>query len=260
MIAYPSFDPVIVSIGPVNIHWYGVMYLLGFIAAWWLAKWRTMHYHLGWTTNDIGDVLFYAALGVIIGGRVGHILIYDTGSIFFDPLRVFRIWEGGMSFHGGLIGVMIAVYAFAKHIHRPFWQVADFLVPLVPVGLGLGRFGNFINGELWGRVTNVPWAMVFPHADRLPRHPSQLYEMALEGFVLFVFIWWYANRPRPNGAVSAMFLMGYAVCRFIVEFYREPDVGLGLIAFHVMSVGQLLSILMFLAGIVLYAWSRREHQ
>lgn len=258
MIAYPSFDPVIVSLGPIQVHWYGMMYLLGFLGAWWLAKWRTRHYRLGWTAEDIGDVLFYAALGVIIGGRVGYILIYDVQSVLDDPLRVFRIWEGGMSFHGGLLGVIVAIFLFARRVRRPFWQVADFLVPLAPLGLGLGRLGNFINGELWGRVTDVPWAMVFPRADNFPRHPSQLYEMTLEGGVLFAFVWWYARRARPNGAVSAVFLIGYALCRFIVEFFRQPDVELGFIAFGWLTMGQVLSILMCLVGLMLYVWARRK--
>ncbi len=258
MITYPSFDPVIVALGPVEVHWYGMMYLLGFLGAWWLAKWRTRHYHLGWTAEDIGDVLFYAALGVIIGGRVGYILIYDPLSVLVDPLRVFRIWEGGMSFHGGLLGVIIAMYLFAKRVRRPFWQVTDFLVPLAPLGLGLGRLGNFINGELWGRVSDVPWAMVFPRADNFPRHPSQLYEMGLEGGLLFAFVWWYARRPRPNGTVSAVFLVGYALCRFIVEFFRQPDVELGFVAFGWLTMGQVLSILMCLVGLMLYVWARRK--
>lgn len=258
MIAYPSFDPVMFSLGPVDVHWYGMMYLLGFLIAWWLAKWRTRHYQLGWTAEDIGDVLFYAAMGVIVGGRLGYILIYDSVSIMQDPFRLLRVWEGGMSFHGGLLGVGVAVYLFAKRVRRPFWGVADFLTPLVPVGLGLGRLGNFINGELWGRVTDVPWAMIFPRADSQPRHPSPLYEFTLEGVCLFAFVWWYARLPRPNGAVTAIFLMGYALCRFIVEFFREPDIQIGFVAFNALTMGQILSILMFIVGVGLYFWSRLQ--
>lgn len=259
MISYPSFDPIAFSIGPIHVYWYGIMYLLGFIMAWWLARWRTQHYQLGWTKDDIGDVLFYAALGVIIGGRLGYILIYDTASIQVDPLRALRVWEGGMSFHGGLLGVLVATYLFAKRAHRPFWSVADFLTPLVPVGLGLGRLGNFINGELWGRITDVPWAMVFPRAGMEPRHPSQLYEFGLEGMLLFGLVWWYARRPRSYGAITAVFLMGYAICRFVVEFFREPDMQLGFVAFGWLTMGQILSLLMLVAGVTLFFYANRSH-
>ena len=258
MITYPSIDPVLVAIGPVQVHWYGVMYLLGFMLAWRLAKWRTRHLALAWSMEEIGDLLFYGALGVIIGGRVGYLLIYDWMNIPQDPFRVLRIWEGGMSFHGGLIGVIVAMLMFAKRVHRSFWTVTDFLVPLVPLGLGLGRLGNFINAELWGRVTNVPWAMVFPHGDMQPRHPSPLYEACLEGLLLFAIVWWYANRPRPTGAITAVFLIGYAVCRFIAEFFREPDVQLGFVALDWLTMGQLLSIPMLLGGIILLVWARRK--
>ncbi len=257
MISYPSFDPIAFSIGPIHVYWYGMMYLLGFIMAWWLAQWRNKHYQLGWTKDDIGDVLFYAALGVIIGGRLGYILIYDTLSIQLDPLRVLRVWEGGMSFHGGLLGVVVATYVFAKRVRRPFWRVADFLVPLVPVGLGLGRLGNFINGELWGRVTDVPWAMIFPRAGIEPRHPSQLYEFCFEGIFLFALIWWYARRSRAPGSVTAVFLMGYGVCRFLVEFFREPDIQIGFVAFDWLTMGQLLSILMLALGMFLFVYAHR---
>lgn len=257
MIVYPNIDPVAFSLGPVQVHWYGLMYLIGFIAAWLLARWRVKHYHLTWTDEQIGDLIFYAAMGVIIGGRLGYMFFYSTSEWIRHPLELFKLWEGGMSFHGGVIGVIIATVIFARKIKKPFWEVGDFIAPLVPLGLAAGRIGNFINGELWGRVTNVPWAMVFPHVDNQPRHPSQLYESGLEGIGLFILIWWYAAKPRPVGRVSALFLMGYAVCRIIAECFREPDAQLGFMAFDQMTMGQLLSIPMLLAGILLW-WMKRN--
>lgn len=258
MITYPSFNPIAFSLGPIAVHWYGIMYLLGFLIAWALAKWRVKHYHLPWTSEAIGDLIFFSAVGVIVGGRLGYLLFYDTSQLWTHPLDIFKIWEGGMSFHGGFLGVILAVYLFARKFKKPFWNVADFLIPLVPLGLAAGRMGNFINGELWGRVSDVPWAMIFPRAGVEPRHPSQLYEFGLEGLVLFLFIWWYAKKPRPNGAVSAVFFVGYAVCRFVVEFFREPDSQLGFIAFDWLTMGQLLSIPMFIIGVLLYIYARKN--
>lgn len=257
MLVFPQINPVALSIGPLQVHWYGLMYLLAFISAWLLAHWRVKHYRLDWTADQISDLIFFAALGVIIGGRLGYMLFYKTSALFTDPLDVFKIWEGGMSFHGGLLGVFIAGLLFARKVKKPFWQVADFAVPLVPLGLLAGRAGNFINGELWGRVTDVPWGMVFPQVDAEPRHPSQLYEMGLEGIVLFMCVWWYAARPRPAGCVTAIFLMAYAVCRFIIECFREPDSQLGYLAFDWLTMGQLLSVPMFLVGLFLW-WTRRH--
>ena len=258
MLTYPSINPIAISLGPIAIHWYGLMYLLGFIFAWYLAKWRVKHYHLQWSNDDIGDLIFYAALGVIIGGRLGYMLFYDTSQIWMNPLTIFKLWQGGMSFHGGFLGVAFATYLFARKIKKPFLEVADFLIPLVPLGLAAGRIGNFINGELWGRVTDVSWAMVFPMAGSEPRHPSQLYEFGLEGIGLFILIWWYANKARPHGAITAIFFIGYAVCRFTVEFFREPDSQLGFIAFDWLTMGQLLSIPMLLVGILLYIYARKK--
>lgn len=248
MIVFPNINPIAFSLGPIQVHWYGLMYLLGFALAWVLAQWRAKHYKLAWTSEQIGDLIFYSALGVIIGGRLGYMLFYNTHQLFTQPLILLKLWEGGMSFHGGLLGVAIAMGLFARKIKKPFFEVTDFLAPLVPLGLAAGRAGNFINGELWGRVTDVPWAMVFPNSDGQPRHPSQLYELGLEGLTLFIFIWWYAAKPRPVGRVSAMFLIGYALCRLIAECFREPDAQLGFIAFDWLTMGQLLSIPMLLVG------------
>ncbi|KTC88089.1 MULTISPECIES: prolipoprotein diacylglyceryl transferase [Legionella] len=257
MLEFPHIDPVAFSLGPIQVHWYGLMYLFGFAGAWVLAQWRAKHYQLDWTAEQISDLIFYGALGVIIGGRVGYMLFYNTHQLLTEPWTLLKLWEGGMSFHGGLIGVAVAMWLFARKFKKPFLKVTDFLAPLVPLGLGAGRLGNFINGELWGRVTDVPWAMVFPHSDGQPRHPSQLYELGLEGIALFTLIWWYASKPRPQGRVSAMFLTGYAMCRLIAECFREPDVQLGFLAFNWLTMGQLLSIPMLLAGLYCLNRSKR---
>ena len=252
MITFPHINPIAFSLGPLHVHWYGLMYLLGFALAWGVANWRTKHYHLPWSADNIGDVIFFAAMGVIIGGRLGYMLFYNTDTLLHDPLSVFKLWEGGMSFHGGLLGVIVALMIFARKVHKPFWQVADFVAPLVPLGLAAGRAGNFINGELWGRITNVPWGMIFPDAGPEPRHPSQLYELGLEGIALFILVFWYARKPRPEGRVSAVFLIGYALCRLVVECFREPDTQLGFIAFNWLTMGQLLSLPMLIVGCLLW--------
>ncbi len=257
MIQYPNIDPVALKLGPLNIHWYGLMYLLGFLGAWLFAHWRVKRYHLSWTSEQISDLIFYLAMGVIVGGRLGYLAFYEPRMWFHDPLIVFRVWQGGMSFHGGFLGVVIALILFSRKIHQSFWMVSDFVAPLVPFGLGAGRLGNFINGELWGRVSDVPWAMIFPMADFNPRHPSQLYELALEGIGLWVLLAWYTSKPRPTGRASALFLMGYALCRVLVEWFREPDKQLGFLAFGWLTMGQLLSIPMFLLGLYLW-WVKRD--
>lgn len=259
MIIHPLIDPVAFSLGPITVRWYGIMYLIAFTMAFFLAKFRVKIYKLKWTNEEISDLVFYVALGAILGGRVGYMLFYNFAIVLKDPLEIFKVWHGGMSFHGGVIGVGIAVYLFAKKYHKRFLNVTDFTAPLVPLGLGAGRLGNFINGELWGRETELPWGMMFPMADSVPRHPSQLYELILEGIVLFIIVWWYANKKRGLGAITAVFLIGYSVCRFIVEFFREPDVGIGFIAYNWLTMGQLLSIIMFLVGIGFLIYSRGKN-
>lgn len=257
MLEYPRIDPVAIEIGPLAIHWYGLMYLVGFAGAWWLMR-RRARRSGQWQLQEVDDLVFYGALGVLLGGRLGYLLFYSAGEWIADPLLVFRVWEGGMSFHGGLIGVIVALSWFGRSRGRRPFDALDYVAPVTPIGLGAGRLGNFINGELWGRVTDVPWAMVFPGAGPQPRHPSQLYEFALEGVVLFVVLWWFSARPRPRMAVSGLFLTLYGLFRFAVEFVRAPDPGLGSVAFGWMTMGQLLSLPMLVAGVVmLYLAYRR---
>ena len=258
MLIHPQFDPVAIAIGPLSIHWYGLMYLIAFLSVLWLGKRRARQQPWqGWKPEYMDDALFYGAIGVILGGRLGYVIFYQPAYYLSHPLELFALWQGGMSFHGGFLGVLLAMVFFARKINKPWLGVMDFVAPLVPLGLGAGRLGNFINGELWGRATDVPWAMVFPQVDNIPRHPSQLYELGLEGIVLFIILWWYSSRPRPVGAVSALFLIGYGSFRFLVEFTREPDNFLGLLAFN-MSMGQWLSLPMILAGIWLLFRAQRK--
>lgn len=263
MLVHPNFDPVAFSLGPLKVRWYGLMYLLGFAAGWTLGRYRAARAGSGWSAQQVDDLVFYIALGVILGGRIGYVLFYQFGAFLADPLMLFKIWEGGMSFHGGLLGVLLAMGLFARRIGKGFFEVTDFIAPLVGPGLFFGRIGNFINGELWGRVSDVPWAMVFhtPGAGKLPRHPSPLYEAALEGMALFIILWLYSARPRPTMAVSGLFLVCYGVFRCFVEFFRQPDAQLGFIAFDWLTMGQLLSLPMILIGAALLIWAyrRREH-
>ncbi len=251
MWVHPEFSPVAIQLGPVAVHWYGLMYLLAFLLAWLLGRWRIRHGKSTLNYQDMDDLLFYGVLGVVLGGRLGYVLFYKASYYLAHPLEILAIWEGGMSFHGGLIGVLIVMAWFAKSRKRHFLEIGDFGATLVPLGLAAGRLGNFINGELWGRVTSGPWGMIFPQAgDGLARHPSQLYQMGLEGVLLFVLVWIYANKPRPIGRVSGLFLLGYGCFRFIAEFARQPDAFLGTLAAG-LTMGQWLSIPMVLIGIYL---------
>jgi phosphatidylglycerol:prolipoprotein diacylglycerol transferase len=256
MLVHPQFDPVAFHLGPLAIRWYGLMYLAGFVLFVVLGKYRARQNLLtGWHPRDVDDMLFFGVFGVIIGGRLGYVLFYKPEYyLLTHPLEVFALWQGGMSFHGGFLGVLLALVFFARRRHKRWLEVTDFVAPLCPLGLAAGRLGNFINGELWGRPTSGPWGMVFPQVDALPRHPSQLYEFGLEGLALFALLWLYARRRRPVGAVSGLFLIGYGVARFVVEYAREPDNFLGVLALG-LSMGQWLSLPMIAAGVALMLWA-----
>jgi phosphatidylglycerol:prolipoprotein diacylglycerol transferase len=257
MFVYPHPDPIAFSLGPLHVHWYGLMYLVGFAGAWWLARRRAAGPGSTWTPTEVDDLIFYCALGVILGGRIGWMLFYGTEGILADPLSAFRVWEGGMSFHGGLIGVLVALALFATRRGKRIADVFDFAAPLPAIGFGAGRIGNFINGELWGKPTEVPWAVV---VDGVALHASQLYEAFLEGLVLFVILWWFTARPRPRLAPSGLFLLCYGVFRFAVEFVRVPDANRGYLLFDWMTMGQILSLPMIIAGVwlLVVAYRRRE--
>lgn len=248
MLTYPQFDPVAFSLGPISIHWYGIMYIIAFGGAWGLASYRIRKNPGQWSAEQISDLVFYGALGAVLGGRMGSVFFYNFDRFLGDPLWLLRVWEGGMSFHGGFLGVLFAFFLYSRHINKGFWETMDFIAPFAPFGLGAGRLGNFIGGELWGRPTDVAWGMVFPHVDQLPRHASQLYEFALEGVVLFTVLWWFSSKPRPRLAVAGLFALGYGSFRFFVEFFREPDEGIGFIAFDWLTMGQILSTPMIVAG------------
>ena len=276
---FPQFDPVIFSIGPISLHWYGLMYLVGFIFAMWLATRRANKPGSGWTKAEVENLLYAGFLGVFLGGRIGYVLFYNLPLFLENPLYLFKVWDGGMSFHGGLIGVIVVMLVFARKTKRNFFQVADFIAPLIPFGLGAGRLGYFINGELWGRVDpNSSLSMLFPGSRDedialipshpqwqslldtygvLPRHPSQLYELALEGVVLFIILNLFIRKPRPMGSVSGLFLIGYGAFRIIVEFFRQPDAQLGLFG-GVISMGQILSIPMIVAGTIMMIWAYKR--
>jgi phosphatidylglycerol---prolipoprotein diacylglyceryl transferase len=252
MIHYPTINPIAITIGPIKIYWYGIMYLIGFATAWLLLQYRIKKQIPILTKNQVTDLIFYSAIGVVVGGRLGYMLFYNVTTFLHAPWVLFKIWQGGMSFHGGLIGVAVALYGYGRSIHQPFLKLADFLMPVVPIGLGAGRIGNFINGELWGRPTEMPWGMVFPRADGLARHPSQLYEFGLEGVLLFIILWVYSSRPRASGKVSGLFLILYGLFRLISECFRQPDLQLGFVFSDWLTMGQLLSLPMMGVGVMLF--------
>ena len=255
MLVHPHIDPIAFSIGPLAVRWYGLMYLAGFAIGWWLGLRRISKNQSPISRAQLDDLLFLIVLGVILGGRLGYVLFYKPGYYAAHPTEIIAIWQGGMSFHGGLLGVMLAMVFAARRHHIDWLRLMDFIAPLIPPGIAAGRLGNFINAELPGRATDVPWAMLFPGVEGA-RHPSQLYQFALEGVTLFFFLWWFSSRPRPRGQVSAMFLIGYGVLRFIAEFAREPDSFIGYLALG-FTMGQWLCLAMIAGGVALYAWSRR---
>jgi len=259
MLIYPDIDPVAIALGPVKIHWYGLTYIGGLAFAWWLARRRAVLQPYSPLQRDqVDDLIFYAAVGIVLGGRLGYALFYGFGRLSDDPLWLFRVWEGGMAFHGGLLGVLVAMAVFARGQDIEWGRLMDFVAPLTPLGLALGRMGNFIGQELWGRASDVPWAMVFPRDPlALARHPSQLYQFALEGCLLFVILIGFSRRERPVWAVSALFLLGYGVLRFTAEFFREPDAHIGFDALGWLTRGQVLCIPMLIIGAILFYWAYR---
>lgn len=259
MLVHPNIDPVAISVGPLSVHWYGIMYLIGFASAWWLAQRRARRPQYPVAREQVDDLIFYAAMGVVLGGRCGYVLFYNFDRFLQEPLWLLRVWEGGMSFHGGLLGVALAMYLYARKTGIALGDLYDFAVPLAPIGLGAGRLGNFIGQELWGRASDVPWAMVFfTDPQRLPRHPSQLYQLLLEGLLLFVILYGYSARPRPRWSVAALFLICYGLFRFVVEFFRQPDSHIGFDALGWLTRGQLLSLPMIIVGAALWRWSYRR--
>lgn len=258
MLPYPDIDPVAVSLGPIKIHWYGLMYVIGIGTVWFLARRRTEQPGFPWTAAQIEDLIFYTALGLVIGGRLGYILFYNFTAFIQNPLMIFRVWEGGMAFHGGMLGAFAGMWLFARRHGALFSDVTDFIAPYVPIGLFTGRIGNFINGELWGKPTDLPWGMVFPGGGLEPRHPSQLYEAFLEGIVLLAILQWFRRRSPPRMAVSGMFLLLYGLFRFAIEFVRLPDAHIGYLAFDWLTMGQVLTLPMILAGIFVLGLAYRR--
>ncbi|UNK49075.1 prolipoprotein diacylglyceryl transferase [Lysobacter sp. S4-A87] len=274
-----QIDPIAFHLGPLQVHWYGIMYLLGFAAAWWLGRSRVRAGRLpGVNEQAYGDLLFYGMLGVVLGGRLGYVFFYSFPALLADPLMLLRIWEGGMSFHGGLLGVVAAAWWWSRRHRLHLFDTVDFIAPLVPPGLGFGRLGNYIGGELWGKFTDAGWGVVFPRApefartsmeqiqsqfatgalDRYARHPSQLYQALLEGLVMFLALWWFSSKPRPRYAVSGLFALLYGCFRFLIEFVRMPDEQIGYLAFGWLTMGQVLSLPLIALGLFWLWWSRRQ--
>lgn len=260
MLVHPQFDPVALALGPIQIRWYGLMYLVAFLLFWLLGRLRVRDSWRGMTQTDVEDLLFYGVFGVVVGGRLGFCLFYQPDWFLSHPLDIFKVWQGGMSAHGGLIGVIVTILWYGRTHGKHFFDIADFVAPLSALGLCVGRIGNFINGELWGRLADpsLPWAMVFPQSGSLaPRHPSQLYEAGLEGLALFILLWWWSSRPRPRATTSALFCLGYAAARFTVEFFREPDVYLGF-GYLGLTRGQWLTVPLAVLGAVLLFWAGKR--
>lgn len=249
MLPFPKIDSIAFSVGPFQFRWYGLMYLFGFLSGWWLGRKRASQLHSRWTTAMVDDMVTYVILGVVLGGRIGYVLFYDLPYYMNNPTQILSIWNGGMSFHGGLLGVVLAMWLLGRRFKMTFLDVSDFVAPLIPPGLFFGRIGNFINGELWGSTSTVPWAMIFPDGGPLPRHPSQLYEALLEGIILFTILWIYSSKRRPAGAVSGMFALLYGIFRFSVEFVRQPDAHIGYLAFGWLTMGQLLCVPLMALGV-----------
>lgn len=260
MLMHPTIDPVALSLGPLKVHWYGLMYVIGFLGFLILGKMRAKKPGTLFKPEQVDDMMFWGAIGVVLGGRIGYMFFYNLKAFVSDPLSFFMVWDGGMSFHGGLIGVIIVMLVLSWKWNVRFLQLADFVAPLIPIGLGAGRLGNFINGELWGRTTDVPWGMVFPHVDNQARHPSQLYQAFLEGLVLFVLLYWFTRKPRPAGAVAGLFLIAYGSFRIITEFVRQPDQHIGFQLGEWLTRGQLLSVPMILLGITVMVWAYKSRQ
>ncbi len=259
MFTYPEIDPILIHFTETTgVRWYGLMYVIGFLAFLVLGKIRARRPHSPVKPEQVDDIMFYGAIGVIAGGRIGEMFFYQFSELMADPMKLFRLWEPGMSFHGGLIGVLIAMLILARKWDLRFLQLGDFIAPMVPIGLGAGRMGNFINGELWGRPTDVPWGMVFPHVDNQARHASQLYEFIGEGVLLFLILWFFSKKSRPLGAVSGLFLLGYGFARSTVEFFRVPD-NSDFLGIEWLTQGQLLSIPMIVAGVGLLVWAYKSN-